>query len=367
MKARTQLTVAATAVVALLVALTGQFVVWRTDHRDRADLDRALAAQAAQIRTDATKTGKLPADGVYVVRLMSGSQVRAQSGSTVQFSATVKDGYSTVAAADGRDYRSWAETLKTGVRLQVLTSLTDVQGRHTEAVRLVDLSVLVAILLGGLAIWFASGVVLRPLRRLVQGARELSPDDLGGRLPGVTEPREVAEVAASVNALLDRMQAAAESAAGRPAPVTPAYPPFAPPTTSTVTPPPAVPATFPPRPAVRALPAAPEPAPAMAGNAKAGNGVAGNAKSAAGKSAGPTPVAPPPVAPAPENPRPAPATATADRDDEALRDALTKLGDDLDALLDNPELSSTQRHLILASIQNEYRRIVVLTEAGDTV
>jgi HAMP domain-containing protein len=365
MKARTQLTVAATAVVALLVALTGQFVVWRTDHRDRADLDRTLAARAAQIRTDATKTGKLPADGVYVVRLMSGSQVRAQSGSTVQFSATVKDGYSTIAAADGRDYRSWGETLKTGVQLQVLTSLTDVQGRHTEAVRLVDLSVLVAILLGGLAIWFAGGVVLRPLRRLVQGARELRPDDLGGRLPGVTEPREVAEVAASVNALLDRMQAAAETAADRPVPAaTPAYPPFALPTTSTVTPPPAVPATFPPRPAARALPAAPAPAAATAGNAK----------SAAAKSAGPASVAPPPVAPAPENPRPAasapqsaPATATADRDDEALRDALAKLGDDLDALLDNPELSSTQRHLLLASIQNEYRRIVLLTEAGDTV
>jgi HAMP domain-containing protein len=246
------------------------------------------------------------------------------------------------------------------VQLQVLVGLSDVQARRAAAVRLVDLSVLVAILVAALVSWFVTGIALRPLSRLQEGARALAPDDLGGRLPSVTEPREVAEVAASVNALLDRMQAAAETAAGRPAPATPAYPPFAPPTTSTVTPPPAVPATFPPRPAARALPAAPAPATARAGNAK----------SAAAKSAGPTPVAPPPVAPAPENPRPAasaPATATAERDDEALQDALTKLGNDLDALLDNPELSSTQRHLILASIQNEYRRIVVLTEAGDTV
>jgi HAMP domain-containing protein len=373
MKARTQLTVAATAVVALLVALTGQFIVWRTDHRDRADVDRALATRAAQIRTDATKTGKLPTDGVYAVRLMSGTQVRAQSGSAVQFSSPVRDGFSTVVAADGRDYRSWAETLKTGVQLQVLTSLSDVQGRHTEAVRLVDLSVLVAILLGGLATWLVSGVVLRPLRRLEEGARELSPDDLGGRLPGVTEPREVAEIASSVNALLDRMQAVAESAAGRPAPGTPTYPPFAPPTTSTVTPPPAVPDTFPPRPAVRALPAAPAPARGAPANSS-GAPTSAVAKSGNAKPAGPTPVAPPPIAPTPANPLPAnplPAgptrtAAVADRDDEALRDALTKLGDDLDTLLDNPELTSTQRHLILASIQNEYRRIVVLTEAGDT-
>ncbi|MEV6844976.1 HAMP domain-containing protein [Actinoplanes sp. NPDC051411] len=345
MKARTQITVAATAVVALLVALTGQFIVYRTDQRDRDDIDHALAARAAQIQTDATKTGKLPADGVYSVRLMSGTQVRAQSGSTTQFSAPVRDGFSTVAAADGHDYRSWAETLKTGVQLQVLTDYSDQQGRHSQAVRLVDLSVLVAILLGGLASWFASGIVLRPLRRLEEGARELRPDDLSGRLPSVKEPREVAEIAASVNALLDRMQAAAESGTIRPAEsASPSGPPFAPPTapapaaapkvsrppnlpeptTSTITPPPAEPDTFPPRPA---------------------------------------PVAARPVASEPTAGRPTTPTVEKERDDEELRAALEKLGDDLDTLLDNPELSTTQRHLMLASIQNEYRRIVLLTQA----
>jgi HAMP domain-containing protein len=358
MKARTQLTVAATAVVALLVAVTGQFLVWRTDQHDREDIDRALAARAAQIGTEAAKTGKLPSDGVYSVRLMSGNQVRAQSGSAVQFSAPVKDGFSTVAASDGHEYRSWAETLKTGVQLQVLTDYSDVQGRHSQAVRLVDLSVLVAILLGGLASWFATGIVMRPLRRLEEGARELGPDDLSGRLPSVSEPREVAEIAASVNALLDRMQAAAEAnaapsrrsatsagpafaAPAAPAPVARRALPAAParsgppdlpePTTRTVTPPPAQPDTFPPRPVA--------PAPVT-----------------------PPPVTPPPVAPEPVNPRPSAPTTEKERDDEDLRAALAKLGDDLDTLLDNPELSTTQRHLILASIQNEYRRIVLLTQ-----
>ncbi|MFI6076185.1 HAMP domain-containing protein [Actinoplanes sp. NPDC051343] len=329
MKARTQLTVAATAVVALLVALTGQFIVWRTDQRDRADVDRALTARATQIRTDATKSGRLPSDGVYSVRLMAGTEVRAQSGSTTQFSVPVKDGFSTVAAADGRTYRSWAETLKTGIQLQVLTDYSDVQGRHSQAVRLVDLSVLAAILLGGLAGWFAVGVVLRPLRRLEEGARELRPDDLSGRLPTIKEPREVAEIAASVNALLDRMQATAESQATRkPQAATGASgPPDLPePTTWTITPPPAEPDRFPPRPA------------------------------------------PAPARPAVDVPA-APAVATAPDDetvpdDEGLRAALGKLGDDLDTLLDNPELTTTQRHLILASIQNEYRRIVLLTQAG---
>jgi HAMP domain-containing protein len=338
MKARTQLTVAATAVVALLVALTGQFVVWRTDQHDRDDVDRALAARAAQIQTDATKSGRLPSDGVYAVRLMSGSQVRAQSGSKVQFSAPVKNGFSTVAAADGHDYRSWAETLPTGVQLQVLTDYTDVQARHTQAVRLVDLSVLIAILLGALGTWFTAGVVLRPLRRLQEGADSLTPDDLDGRLPSMTEPREVADLSASVNALLDRMQAAASARSqalaavppGRPFAPPPALPSGRPPalpepTTNTVTPPPAQPATFPPRPVA---------------------------------------ITSPPVAPEPQNPRPsAPAPVKpAARDDEELRAALEKLGDDLDTLLDNPELTSTQRHLLLASIQNEYRRVVLMTQ-----
>jgi HAMP domain-containing protein/type II secretory pathway pseudopilin PulG len=364
MRARTQLTVAVTAVVALLVAIIGQFLVWRTGQRDRDDIDQALATRAAQISSEAAKTGKLPTDGAYPVRLISGTQVRAQSGSTVQFSTPVTDGFSTVAAADGHDYRSWAETLKTGVQLQVLTGYSAAEGRHRQAVRLVDLSVLAAILVGGLAGWFATGIVLRPLRRLEEGARELSPDDLSGRLPGVKEPREVAEIAASVNALLDRMQAAAESEPAAPPPSARPTPPDRPalsaepapdpvgavagppdlpePTTSTVTPPPAEPDTFPPRPApVEAMPGEVRAGEVRAGEVRAGEVRAGEVRAGEVRAVAPT---------------------VAGAAGGELRGALEKLGDDLDTLLDNPELSTTQRHLILASIQNEYRRIVLLTQ-----
>jgi signal transduction histidine kinase len=40
-----------------------------------------------------------------------------------------------------------------------------------------------------------------------------------------------------------------------------------------------------------------------------------------------------------------------------LRDPLARLGDELDQLLDNPDMPATQRHLILAAIQTEHRRI----------
>ena len=45
-----------------------------------------------------------------------------------------------------------------------------------------------------------------------------------------------------------------------------------------------------------------------------------------------------------------------------LRSPLAELGEGLDQLLDNPEMPATQRHLYLASIQTEYRRIVTLVD-----
>ena len=41
-----------------------------------------------------------------------------------------------------------------------------------------------------------------------------------------------------------------------------------------------------------------------------------------------------------------------------LRAPLTALGDELDQVLDSPEMSAIQRHLLLAAIQTEHRRLV---------
>lgn len=47
---------------------------------------------------------------------------------------------------------------------------------------------------------------------------------------------------------------------------------------------------------------------------------------------------------------------------EQLRPPLAVLGDNLDRLLDNPDMTATQRHLILAAIQTEHRRLLALVE-----
>ena len=80
MRLRTQLSLVVTAVVALVVALTGLIIVVRIDHRDRDAVDRTLAMRAEQVRATAIRSGVLPSDGTYAVRLVQGGQVKTQSG-----------------------------------------------------------------------------------------------------------------------------------------------------------------------------------------------------------------------------------------------------------------------------------------------
>src|SRR5262249_33824476 len=153
----------------------------------------ALTTRATEVRTAAAKTGSLPTDGTYAVRLIDATGVRAEKGATTKFSLPVKDGYSTVTAADGTHWRSWAETLKTGAQMQILINLAEVEQQHSGNVRIMDLLVLLAALVAGVGTWIVGGLVLRPLQRLTAGAQALTPDDPEGRLPEVTSPPEVAE------------------------------------------------------------------------------------------------------------------------------------------------------------------------------
>ena len=260
---RGQLTLAITAVVAIVVALAGLAIVLYADHRDSDDVDQALAARAAQVRTAATTTGKLPTDGSFVVRLVQGTEVHAEAGSTAKFSIPVKDGYTTVTAEDGSHWRSWAETLKTGVQLQVLINLKDVESKHDGNVRMIDLIVLLAALVAAAGTWLVGGVVLRPLLKLAQDAREAEPVE-----PDKTdEPDDVAELDTAIGRLTERVET-----------------------------------------------------------------LVVDEQLAADL-----------------------AKAVAD-----LRFPLDELGEGLDQLLDSPEMPATQRHLYLAAIQTEYRRIVTI-------
>jgi signal transduction histidine kinase len=271
---RVQLTVAITAVVALVVALAGMAIVLLADHRDRDDVDKTLATRVAQVRTAAAKTGKLPTDGTYAVRLLDGTDVRAEVGSSTKFSIPVKNGYSTVTAADGSHWRSWAETLKTGAQLQVLVDLQDVEEQHSGNVRMIDLIVVLAALVAAAGTWIVGGLVLRPLIRSAEDATPDEDDD-------------------------------ADRTLVRP----------------TVEPPPAVVPVFKPPPVVD-----------RGALEREAEELAQQIAAEFAKAA------------------------------DQLRAPLAELGEGLDQLLDNPDMPATQRHLYLASIQTEYRRIVSVVE-----
>ena len=308
---RVQLTLAITAVVALVVALAGLAVVLYADHRDLQNVDDTLAARATVVRTAAAKSGSLPTDGTYVVRLVQGTDVRGESGSSTNFSIPVKDGYSSVTAEDGSHWRSWAETLKTGVQLQILIDLTDVQKRHSGNVRMIDLIVLLAAVVAAAGTWVVGGLVLRPLLKLAEAARSVHPDDPTVRLPVVTSPPEVADLGNAINGALDRYSGHVE-----------------PPRNVTTQPVPTEPAM--------SEPAVSEPAGAPSPDTQA---LIRQAEELAQQIAAEI------------------AKVTVD-----LRGPLAELGEGLDQLLDNPDMPATQRHLYLAAIQTEYRQIITLVD-----
>jgi signal transduction histidine kinase len=280
-----QLTLAVTAVVALVVGVAGLALVRRVDGHDRADVDHALTARIEQVRTAATKSGSLPTDGTYAIRLIDASGVRAERGATTRFSLPVADGYSTVTAADGSHWRSLAETMKTGAQLQILSNLSAIEDDHSGNVMVIDLVVVLAALIAAAGTWFVGGLVLRPLHRLAEGAQTLG-DDPTVRLPEVAGPPEVTELGTAINGAMDRMTERVD-------------------------------------------------------RLQLDNSAIERARERAAAEA---------------------AERFAQAAGEQLRPPLAALGDELDRLLDNPDMTATQRHLVLAAVQTEHRRIVGLLD-----
>jgi signal transduction histidine kinase len=206
LKLQTRFTLAVTGVVLLVAALAGLIVVQRIDHRDRAALDRALATRADTISVAAAKSGALNTDGSYVIRLIDRDRLARQVGSKAAFPLITRTGYATVTAG-GKQWRSLVRPLVSGAVLQVLQSLDDVQQRRAANARTVAVVALIAVLLVAAAVWFVAGLLLQPLDRLRAGAAALRADDPEQRLPAVTGPPEVADLAVTLNALLDRLQA----------------------------------------------------------------------------------------------------------------------------------------------------------------
>ncbi|MEA2170233.1 MAG: two-component system, OmpR family, sensor histidine kinase PrrB [Solirubrobacteraceae bacterium] len=97
-------------------------------------------------------------------------------------------------------------------RLEVATSLHDLERRQSALDRRLLRLGLLALLVAGLGTFVAAVRVLGPLRRLRQATGEVTGEgDLGVRVSETDGPGEVRELAASFNAMLGRLDASSES------------------------------------------------------------------------------------------------------------------------------------------------------------
>ncbi|MHA6758301.1 histidine kinase dimerization/phospho-acceptor domain-containing protein [Streptacidiphilus sp. PAMC 29251] len=221
---RSQITASVALLVMVLVALAGLIIVVRIDHSDRTDVDRQLASRTEKVRQDADKLlsqgngaggrgeddyGGLLAGSQSLVRLIANGKVVAQRGEQPATPVPVPtgDGYSTVRVG-GQSWRSLVEPVSTtgGDRLQVLENLEPIEERLADNTRLVTLVTLLATLLAGIGVWLLSRIILQPLQRLRTGAQHIRPADTGQQLPTVHRPREVADLSAALNRMLDQLQ-----------------------------------------------------------------------------------------------------------------------------------------------------------------
>jgi two-component system, OmpR family, sensor histidine kinase PrrB len=124
-------------------------------------------------------------------------------------SVPTRDGFRTVDGPSGR-WRTLAVSLpdRSNSRIETVSSLGPLDARVTRLTRRVALLGLAGLVGAGAAGWIFSGAALRSLERLRTGARGVSStEDLSLRLPAGEGPDEVDELARTLNAMLERLEA----------------------------------------------------------------------------------------------------------------------------------------------------------------
>jgi two-component system, OmpR family, sensor histidine kinase PrrB len=227
---RTQVTLGAALISAVVVALAGLAIAIRIDHQDRSQLDEQLRARAMKVLDDSHGVGghdplfdeadkpqseaDLLAGTESLTRVLSGSQVVVERGESIAGPIPLPSGtgLSTVTIS-GQAWRSLVEAMPSvpDGQLQILQSLQPVEQRLADNRRLIAIVAVFATLLTGVGAWFLSGLVLRPLERLRHGAQAIGPGNSEQRLPEVRRPQEIAELSATLNSMLQRLELSMEA------------------------------------------------------------------------------------------------------------------------------------------------------------
>jgi two-component system, OmpR family, sensor histidine kinase PrrB len=213
---RARLTLAALLAVAVGGLIAGAILSAAVERDGRRTADKELRQQAAEIlrgRPEGRFGGgrrrePLLAGSGSFVQVASGDEVIARDGDVPDGAPAPPDeeGFDTV-DINGRTWRSLTLQVAPEARLQVLSSLENVDARVASTRRLILLIGLFALALTGLAAWLFSTLAVRPLARLQEGAARVGgAEDLSTPLPD-EGPDEVRSLAGALNAMLARLQA----------------------------------------------------------------------------------------------------------------------------------------------------------------
>src|SRR4051812_24283941 len=148
------------------------------------------------------------------LRLAIGDQVLLDSGVALPAHRRLPLGLHTVTVGGTRE-RTYAETLRDPslgglVRLEVATSLSDVERRQAALRRRLALLGAAMLIVAAAGTWLAADLVLRPLRRLRAAAAGIADEgDLDRPVPDAG-PAELRALAGSFNAMLARLSRSAE-------------------------------------------------------------------------------------------------------------------------------------------------------------
>ncbi|HKP91714.1 MAG TPA: HAMP domain-containing sensor histidine kinase, partial [Thermoleophilaceae bacterium] len=124
-----------------------------------------------------------------------------------------RDGLTTVRIGD-HEWRSLTTSLPrlTGARVQLLSSLDEVEDRVANTRRLVIWLGLLALALTAIAAWVFTTLAVRPLGRLREGAARVSgAEDLTTTLPDDDGPEEVRALAGTLNEMLARLRSSTQA------------------------------------------------------------------------------------------------------------------------------------------------------------
>lgn len=223
---RGRLTVGLTLVLALVLFVAGVLAAQEVDRSERealddrlmktAELSKATALDAVQKELpqgDSRLNAVLSATRTSL-RLTLGRVALIDTGDPFPRTARLPLGLSTF-TSDGVRYRAYVTRLRDRslgglARLELTTRLTALEDRQSRLERRLALLVAAALAVSALLVFFASGVLLRPLRRLRRATAEIAGEqDLDQRVRDDSGPRETRELASSFNAMLARLSRSA--------------------------------------------------------------------------------------------------------------------------------------------------------------